>query len=117
MSGLRGRIFASHTITTRALIGIVFSLILIGSICSRLTFNPALAAWIVSSAFTDTSLDTGKWATNLFSGFTNTNVPLAETAQRIEIGPLLQNINGSSYRGIRTVSTYNFSGAYSYVEL
>ena len=55
--------------------------------------------------------------TNLFSGFTNTNVPIAETAQRLEIGPLLQNVAGSSYRGIRTVNSFNFSGAYSYVEL
>jgi hypothetical protein len=37
--------------------------------------------------------------TILFSGFTNTNVPIAETAQRLEIGPLLQNVSGSSYRG------------------
>ena len=59
-------------------------------------------------------LDTAKWVpNNLFSGFTNLNVPIAETAQRLEIGPLLQNVNGSSYRGIRTVNTYNFSGAYS----
>src|ERR1044072_3671451 len=117
MSGLRGRILASHTITTFVLVGIIFSLIVVGSFYTRLTFPPALAASIVSDDFNDNSLDTGKWDTNLFSGFTNTNVPLAETAQRLEIGPLLQNINGSSYRGVRTVSSYNFSGAYAYVEL
>ena len=71
----------------------------------------------MSDDFNDNSLDTAKWDTNLFSGFTNTNVPIAETAQRLEIGPLLQNVAGSSYRGIRTVNTYNFSDAYSYVEL
>ena len=112
-----GRVFASHTITTRALIGIIFSLIVVGLICTLLTFPPALAAPIVSDDFNDNSLDTAKWDTNLFSGFTNTNVPMAETAQRLEIGPLLQNVDGSSYRGIRTVNTYNFSDAYSYVEL
>ena len=117
MSGLRGRALASHTITLRILIGIVLSLIVVASICTVLTFPRALAASIVSDDFNDNSLDTAKWDTNLFSGFTNTNLPLAETGQRLEIGPLVQNINGSSYRGIRTVSSYNFSGAYTYVEL
>jgi IPT/TIG domain len=117
MSVPRRPVFTSHTIKTKALIGIIFSLIVVGSICTLFTFPRALAAPIVSDDFNDNSLDTAKWDTNLFSGFTNTNVPLAETAQRLEIGPLLQNVNGSSYRGIRTVNTYNFSGAYSFVEL
>src|ERR1044071_4545615 len=98
MSGLKGRVYASHTSKIRVLIGVIFSLIVVASICTLLTFPYALAASIVSDDFNDNSLDTGKWDTNLFSGFTNTNVPLAETAQRLEIGPLLQNINGSSYR-------------------
>jgi hypothetical protein len=42
---------------------------------------------------------------------------MSETSQRLEIGPLLQNVNGSSYRGVRTMNTYNFTGAHSYVEL
>src|ERR1044071_3589589 len=117
MSGLKGRVYASHTSKIRLLIGVVLSLVVVGSVCTLVTFPPALAASIVSDDFNDNSLNTSKWDTNLFSGFTNTNLPLAETAQRLEIGPLVQNINGSSYRGIRTVSSYNFSGAYTYVEL
>src|SRR6188474_2761440 len=115
MSAPRGRVFASHTITTKALI--VFSLIVVATICTLLIFPRALAAPLVSDNFNDNSIDTAKWDTNLFSGFTNTSVPLAETSQRLEIGPLLQSFNGSAYRGIRTVNTYNFSGAYSFVEL
>ena len=107
MSRLRGRV----------LIGTIFSLTLVGLICTLLTFPPALAAPIVSDNFNDNSLDTGKWDTNLFSGFTNTSLGLAETSQQLEIGPLLQNTGGSNYRGIRTVNTYNFSGAYAFVEL
>jgi hypothetical protein len=42
---------------------------------------------------------------------------LAETSAQLEIGPLLQTFDGSAYRGIRTVNSYNFSGAYSFVEL
>jgi hypothetical protein len=118
MSGLRGRSFASHTITTKALIVTIFSLIVVGSICTLLTIPAALASPIVSDDFNNNSLDTLKWdSSNLFSGFTDTNVAIAETSQRLEIGPLLQNVNGSSYRGVQTVNSYNFSNAYSFVEL
>src|ERR1044072_4770951 len=89
MSGLRRRIFASHTIITKVLIVIVFSLIVAGAICTLLNFPRALAAPIVSDNFNDNSLDTAKWDTTLFSGFTNTSVPLAETNSQLEIGPLL----------------------------
>jgi len=71
----------------------------------------------VSDDFNDNSLDTAKWDTNLFSGFTNTSVPLAEANAQLEIGPLLTTSGTSAYRGVRTVNTYNFSGAYSFVEL
>jgi len=118
MSGLRGRVYATRTITTKILIGITFSLTVVGLICSLLNFPRALAASILADDFNDNSIDTAKWNPNdLFSGFTNTNVPIAETSQRLEIGPLLQNVSGSSYRGMRTVNTYTFSDAYAYVEL
>lgn len=79
---------------------------------------PGTPAPILSDDFNDNSVDTSKWIPdNLFSGYTNLDVPLNETGQRLEIGPLLQDINGSSYRGIRSLNAYNFTGAYSYVEL
>jgi hypothetical protein len=117
MSGPRVRVY-SHPRKTKSRNVIILSLILVGSICTLLTFPHALAAPIVSDDFNDNSLDTSKWdSSNLFSGFTNSNVPIAETSQRLEIGPLLQNVAGSSYRGVRTVNSYNFSDAYSFVEL
>jgi hypothetical protein len=45
------------------------------------------------------------------------SVPISETAQRLEIGPLLQSTADSNYRGIRTVNTFSLAGAYAYVEL
>jgi len=118
MSRLRGRLYATRSITTKTLIGITFSLIVMVLIGTLLNFPRALAAAILSDDFNDNSIDTAKWNPNdLFSGFTNTNVPIAETSQRLEIGPLLQNVSGSSYRGMRTVNTYTFSDAYAYVEL
>ena len=117
MSGPRRRDFHSQTITTKTLSSITFSLILVVSICTLPTFPPALAATLVSDDFNDNSIDTAKWDTNLFTGFNDTNVPIAETAKRLRIGPLLQNVNGFSYRGLRTVNTYIFDNAYAYVEL
>jgi hypothetical protein len=118
MTRLRGRAYANRTITTKMLIGITFSLTVVGLICSLLDFPRALAAAILSDDFNDNSIDTAKWNPNdLFSGFTNTNVPISETSQRLEIGPLLQNVSGSAYRGMRTVNTYTFSDSYAYVEL
>ena len=88
-----------------------------GTLTNGFTYS-ASETVLVSDDFNDNSLDTAKWvSTNLFSGFTNTNVPIAETSQRLEIGPLLQNVAGSSYRGIRTVNSYTFTGGYTYVEL
>jgi len=116
MSRLKGRVYAIPT-TTKALIVIIFSLLVIVSITNLLTFPRALAAPIVSDNFNDNSLDTTKWGTSLFSGFTNTSLGLNETSNQLQIGPLLQNTSGSNYRGIRTNSTYTFSGAYAFVEL
>lgn len=56
-------------------------------------------------------------ANNLFSGFTDAAVPSLETNQRFQVGALFAGQSGSHYNGIRSTRTYNFSGAYSYVEL
>src|SRR5262245_39626234 len=114
MSRLYGRVYATHT---KALIVIIFSLIVIVSVCTLLTSPRALAAPIVSDNFNDNSLDTTKWGTTLFSGFTNTSLGLNETSNQLQIGPLLQNTGSSNYRGVRTNSTYTFSNAYAFVEL
>src|ERR1044072_9078873 len=90
MSRLYGRVYAIPT-TTKALIVIIFSLIVIVSVSSLLTVPRALAAPIVSDNFNDNSLDTTKWGTTLFSGFTNTSLGLNETSSQLQIGPLLQN--------------------------
>src|SRR4026209_1996460 len=116
MSRLRGRVYATPR-TTKALIIIIFSLIVVGSVFSLLTFPRALAVTIVSDNFNDNSLDTTKWGTTLFSGFTNTSLGLNETSSQLQIGPLLHSTGGSNYRGVRTNSTYTFSNAYAFVEL
>ncbi len=73
---------------------------------------------LLQDDFNDNSLNTSKWtANNLFSGFTDAGVPVAEAAQRIEFGPLLQNVGGSHYNGIRSTSSFSFTNGYAYVEI
>ena len=68
--------------------------------------------------FNDNSIDLTKWTRNsLFSGFTDSALPSVETAQRFQTGPLLTGQSGSHYNGIRSARSYDFNGAYSYVEL
>ncbi|PYP89132.1 MAG: hypothetical protein DMF61_03970 [Blastocatellia bacterium AA13] len=73
---------------------------------------------LLADDFNDNSLDTAKWVLgNLFSGFTDSTVTTGETNQHIEIGPLKVNTDGSHYNGVRSAASYNFTGAYCYVEL
>ena len=73
---------------------------------------------ILEDDFNDNALDPTKWSpNNLFSGFTDSSVQARETTQRLQIGSLFAGLSGSHYNGIRSLNTYNFSGAYSYVEL
>ena len=73
---------------------------------------------LLQDDFNDNSLNTSKWtANNLFSGFTDASVPVAEDAQRIEFGPLLQNVGGSHYNGVRSASSFSFTNGYAYVEI
>ena len=73
---------------------------------------------LLQDDFNDNSLNTSKWtANNLFSGFTDVGVPVAEVGQRIEFGPLLQNVGGSHYNGVRSASSFSFTNGYAYVEI
>jgi len=73
---------------------------------------------LLADDFSSASVDTGKWVPgSLFSGLTDTGVPIGTPNQQLTIGPLMQNASGSHYNGIRSVSSYNFAGAYCYVEV
>ena len=72
---------------------------------------------LLADDFNDNSLNTAKWnANNLFSGYTDASLPVAEVNQRIEIGPLPHGASGSHYAGIRSATTYDFTNSYCYVE-
>jgi len=68
--------------------------------------------------FNNNSLDTSKWiVSDLFSGFADAALPAVERNQRMEIGPLVQNTDGSHYNGIRSSAAHDFTGAYCHVQL
>jgi hypothetical protein len=72
---------------------------------------------LLADDFNDGSLNTANWqANNLFSGFTDASVPVIET-QFLEIGPLKQNFGGSHYNGIKSATSYNFTGGYCQFQL
>lgn len=104
--------------TTKTLNGLTLSIIVVVSIFTLLSLTHAPATALLSDDFNDNSIDTNKWDPNsLFTWSTDTNVAIAETSQRLEIGPLLQNVSGFSYRGISSVNTYTFTDSHAYVEL
>ena len=75
-------------------------------------------AVILVDDYNDNALDAAKWAKNqLITGGTDPNVPVNEVNQRIEVGPLLQNTPGFHFNGIVSQNSYDFTGAYQYVQV
>ena len=73
---------------------------------------------LLADDFSSGSIDTSKWVVgNLFSGLTDTSIGVGAANQQLSIGPLASGASGSHYNGIRSATTYNFTGAYSYVEV
>ena len=90
-----------------------------GTLTSGFTYTAVTGeSVILEDDFNDNSLDLAKWSlNNLYSGFTDSSVLTTETTQRLQIGSLFSGQSGSHYNGIRSSNTYNFTGAYTYVEL
>jgi len=89
-----------------------------GTLANGFTYTAVTETVLLEENFNDNLIDFSKWTpNNLYSGFTDPNVPANETVQQLRIGPLLQGQPGSHYNGIRSTTTYDFTGAYCYVEL
>ena len=90
-----------------------------GTLVNGFTFTspPGGETVLLADDFNNASLDTTKWtANNLWSGFTDSTVAVQETTA-LQIGPMKQNIDGSHYNGIKSATSFNFIGAYAYVQL
>jgi hypothetical protein len=73
---------------------------------------------LLEDDFNDNALSSAKWTLNdLFSGFTDASVLTRETNQQLQIGSLFAGQSGSHYNGIRSLNAFNFTGAYSFVQL
>jgi len=72
---------------------------------------------LLADDFNDNSLDLSRWNRSLFSGFTDTGLPVTEINQRLEIGPLLTATGDSHYAGIRSAVSYDFTNGYCYVQV
>jgi len=89
-----------------------------GTLTNGFTYStPTGETVLLADDFNDNLLDTTKWNTNLFSGFTDSSVPMAETNQRFEIGPLFRLTGSSHYNGLVSRQRYDFTNAYVYVAL
>jgi hypothetical protein len=88
-----------------------------GTLASGFTYTTTTGETVLlADDFNDNSLDMAKWNPgNLFSGFTDTSLPIDEVNQRLEIGPLLQGASGSHYAGLRSATSYDFTNGYCYV--
>ena len=87
-----------------------------GTLNNGYTYNGGETVLLIDD-FNDNSLSTATWSSNLFSGFTDSGLPVTEVNQRLEIGPLLQGVGESHYAGIRSVISYDFTNAYCYVQI
>src|SRR5262249_32649909 len=73
---------------------------------------------LLADDFGSGTIDSSKWvAGSLFSGLTDTSVGASAANQQLTIGPLMASASGSHYNGIRSARPYDFTGAYSYVEV
>jgi hypothetical protein len=72
---------------------------------------------LLADDFNSSSIDTTKWSQSLFTGSQNTSVAVIDNGSQLQIGPLPTNASSSSYNGITSKSTYDFTGASAYVQL
>lgn len=87
------------------------------SSCPRTITGGSSLTPILTDDFNDNVLNTETWKTDdLLTGWSNSNVLVSETAQHLEIGPLLVN-TANAYGGITTWGSFNFNSGYSHVEL
>lgn len=103
--------------------GLAFHLLLpvflILAFVSGISANASAQVSLLSDDFNGASLDTTKWSVSISTGLQDTSIPVTQSGGQLSIGPLLQGTaaNGSHYNGISSVSRFNFTGSFAYVQL
>ena len=72
---------------------------------------------LLADDFNSSSIDNTKWSRTLFTGTQDTSVAAIDNGTQLQIGPLPTNASSSSYNGITSLSSYDFTGASAYVQL
>jgi phosphatidylserine/phosphatidylglycerophosphate/cardiolipin synthase-like enzyme len=72
---------------------------------------------LLSDDFNSTTLDTAKWTKALFTGTQDTTIPVTVDGASLVVGPLKSGVTGSHYNGIRSKSSFSFTGVSAEVEL
>ena len=73
---------------------------------------------LLADALNTSPINTSKWiAGSLFSGYTDKSVSMGIAGGSLNIGPLPKNSSGSHYNGLVSKTTYQFEGAFAYVEV
>jgi hypothetical protein len=72
---------------------------------------------LLADDFNDNSLDGSKWSISQITGSQDPNIPVTESSQRLNVGPLLQGASGFHFNGITSNLAYDFTGAYAYLQV
>ena len=72
---------------------------------------------LLADDFNDNSLDGAKWSITQITGSQDPNVPVSETSQRLNVGPLLQGASGFHFNGLTSNLAYDFTGASAYLQV
>ena len=70
---------------------------------------------LLADDFNDNSLDGSKWSISQITGSQDPNIPVSESSQRLNVGPLLQGASGFHFNGLTSNLAYDFTGAYAYL--
>lgn len=79
--------------------------------------QPPVSGILLADDFNDNSLDASKWTVGQITGSTDPNIQVAETSQRLGVGPLVQNTSGFHFSGIVSNLSYDFTGANAYLQV
>jgi hypothetical protein len=79
---------------------------------------PPPSAALLTDDFSSASLNTTKWvAGNLYTGTEDPTIPLTVSGGTLGIGPLKSDASDSHYYGVRSRSSFNFTGVSAEVQL
>jgi hypothetical protein len=81
------------------------------------TLVKGFAYTFLADGFDKSGLDTSLWNRTLFTTTSqNTTIPVGDSNNQLVIGPLLKK-TGVNYNGVSSISTFDFTGSYSFIQL